>query len=291
MHTRNLPCRDRHLVLGHEPLIAGILNVTDDSFIDGGRFNVPAAAVSHARRLIAEGAALLDIGGQSTRPGYVELSPADEIALVVPVIRELAGHVDMPISIDTYKSSVARAAIEAGAHIVNDIHGLQRDPDMAAVIAQSGCAAILMHNDEAFRDLPAADDVMPPLLAFFARSLDIAARAGIDRARIILDPGIGFAKTHGQNLRILARLGGLHALGCPILLGASRKSVVGNVLGLPPEERLEGTLATTALAVWQGVDFLRVHDVRANRRAALMAAALRNASGSQLSALNSQLPQ
>ena len=291
MTTRNLLCRDRHLVLGREPLIVGILNVTDDSFFDGGRFNTFPTAVAHARQLVSEGAALLDIGGQSTRPGYVELSPADEIARVVPVIRELSGHVDVPLAIDTYKSSVARAAIEAGAHVVNDIHGLQRDRDMAAVIAQSGCAAILMHNDEAFRDLPAAADVIPPLFAFFARSLDIAARAGIDRARIILDPGIGFAKTHAQNLRILARLGELHSLGCPILLGTSRKSVVGNVLDLPSEERLEGTLATTALAVWQGVDFLRVHDVRANRRAALMAAALRNASGSQLSALNSQLPQ
>ena len=276
MPTRNLFCRDRHLVLGREPLIVGILNVTDDSFFDGGRFNALDSAVAHARQLITEGAALIDIGGQSTHPGYAELLPEEEIARVVPVIRALSSHVDVPLSIDTYKSTVAHAAIEAGAHIVNDIHGLQRDPNMASVIAQSGCAAILMHNDEAFRDLPPDADVIPPLLAYFTRSLDIATLAGIDRDHLILDPGIGFAKTHQQNLHILARLGALHALDCPILLGTSRKSVIGNALGLPPDERLEGTLSTTALAVWQGVDFLRVHDVRANRRAALMAAAIRD---------------
>ena len=276
MPTRNLFCSDRYLVLGREPLIVGILNVTDDSFFDGGRFNALDAAVAHARQLITEGAALIDIGGQSTRPGYAELSPEEEIARVAPVIRALSSHVDVPLSIDTYKSTVAHAAIEAGAHIVNDIHGLQRDPNMAGVIAQSGCAAILMHNDEAFCDLPPDADVIPPLLAYFTRSLNIATRADIDHDHLILDPGIGFAKTHQQNLHILARLGELHALNCPILLGTSRKSVIGNTLGLPPDERLEGTLATTALAVWQGVDFLRVHDVRANRRAALMAAALRD---------------
>jgi dihydropteroate synthase len=276
MPPRELLCRDRRVLLGREPLIVGILNVTDDSFFDGGRFNALEAAVAHARQLVADGAAILDLGGQSTRPGYTELSAAEEIRRVVPVIRALAGQVSVPLSIDTYKPDVARAAIEAGAHLVNDIHGLQRDPSMAAVIAQSGCAAILMHNDPALRDLPAGVDLLPPIKAFFVRTLALADRAKIDPARIILDPGIGFAKTQEQNLGLLARLGELHALGHPLLLGASRKSVIGNVLGLPPEERLEGTLATTALAVWQGVDFLRVHDVRANRRTALMAAAIRN---------------
>ncbi|MBW8782424.1 MAG: dihydropteroate synthase [Verrucomicrobia bacterium] len=276
MPPRELLCRDRRVLLGREPLIVGILNVTDDSFFDGGRFNALEAAVAHARQLVDDGAALLDLGGQSTRPGYTELAVTEEIRRVVPIIRELAGRIPVPLSIDTYKPDVARAAIEAGAHLVNDVHGLQGDPAMADVIAQSRCAAILMHNDPALRDLPAGADVLSPIKTFFDRTLALADRAGIDPARIILDPGIGFAKTQEQNLALLARLGELHELGHPLLLGASRKSVIGNVLGLPPEERLEGTLATTALAVWQGVDFLRVHDVRANRRVALMAAAIRN---------------
>jgi len=280
MPLRELPCRDRLLLLGREPLIVGILNVTDDSFFDGGRFSAPGAALAQADRLVSEGAAVIDIGGQSTRPGYAELPPDEEIRRVVPVIRELARRLDTPLSIDTYRPAVARAALEAGAHIVNDIHGLQRDPAMAAVIAESGAAAILMHNDPAFPDLPAGADLIPPMRAFFDRTLSLAVRAGIDPARIVLDPGIGFAKTHAQNLGILARLSALRPAGHPLLLGASRKSVIGRALDLPPGERLEGTLAITALAVSQGVDFLRVHDVRANRRAALMAAAIRDTSSS-----------
>lgn len=282
MPPPELHCRDRRLTLGHQPRIVGILNLTEDSFFDGGQHNSLPAAVSHARFLIAEGASVIDVGGQSTRPGYTEVGPDEEIHRVVPVIRELVRHTDVPISIDTYHPAVARAALEAGAHIVNDIHGLQRDPLMAAVIAQSGAAAILMHNDPAFRD--STDDVIDSIKTFFARTLDLAARAGLDPARIILDPGIGFGKTQSQNLAILARLSELHALGHPLLLGASRKSVIGHVLDLPSAERLEGTLATTALAVWQGIAFLRVHDVQANARAARMTAAIRasHPSGSKL---------
>ncbi len=273
MPPRELHCRDRRLTVGHQPLIVGILNVTDDSFSDGGQHNSLPAAVSHARLLIAEGASVIDVGGQSTRPGYVEVGPDEEIRRVVPVIRELVRHTAAPISIDTYHPSVARAALEAGAHIVNDIHGLQRDPLMASVIAESGAAAILMHNDPSFRETPG--DVIEKIKTFLSRTLVLAAAAGIDPARIILDPGIGFAKTQPQNLEILSRLSELHALGYPLILGASRKSVISHVLDLPPSERLEGTLALTALAVSQGVQFHRVHDVRANHRAALMAAALR----------------
>ncbi len=269
---RELLCRDRRFTLGAEPLIVGILNITDDSFFDGGHLLAPAAALAHARRLVAEGAAILDIGGQSTRPGYTELSPDDEIARIVPVIRALSRSLDVPLSIDTYKPAVARAALEAGAHIVNDIHGLQGDPLMAAVIAESGAAAILMHNDPSFPSTPG--DVIEKIKTFLARTLARAAAAGIDPARIILDPGIGFGKTQPQNLAILARLSELLALGHPLLLGVSRKSVISHVLDLPPDERLEGTLALTALAVSQGVQFHRVHDVRANHRAALIAAAL-----------------
>jgi len=277
MPPRELLCRDRRLTIGHQPLIVGILNVTDDSFFDGGHHNSLPAAVSHARLLIAEGASVIDVGGQSTRPGYIEVGPDEEIRRVVPVIRELVRHTAVPVSIDTYHPSVARAALEAGAHIVNDIHGLQRDPLMASLIASSGAAAILMHNDPALREHPADADVILSLKAYFARTLELASLAGLDPSRIILDPGIGFGKTQPQNLAILARLSELHTLGYPLLLGASRKSVISHVLDLPPEERLEGTLALTALAVSQGVQLHRVHDVLANHRAALMAAALRAA--------------
>ncbi|HEY8932795.1 MAG TPA: dihydropteroate synthase [Rariglobus sp.] len=269
---RELLCRDRRLVLDGTPHIVGILNVTDDSFFDGGQHASLSAALSHARLLVAEGASVIDVGGQSTRPGYVEVGPDEEIRRVVPVIRELVRHTAAPISIDTYHAAVADAALAAGAHLVNDVHGLQRDPAMAGVIARHGAAAILMHNDSTFRDTPG--DVIEKIKTFLARTLAIAAAAGIDSQRIILDPGIGFAKTQPQNLEILARLGELHALGHPILLGASRKTVISHVLDLPPDERLEGTLAITTLAVNQGVQFHRVHDVRANHRAALMAAAV-----------------
>ncbi len=275
MHSpaHELLCRDRRLILDGTPHIVGILNVTDDSFFDGGHHNSLAAAVSHARLLVAEGASVIDIGGQSTRPGYVEVGPDEEIRRVVPVIRELVRHVAVPLSIDTYHAAVAEAALAAGAHIVNDVHGLQRDPGMAAVIARHGAAAILMHNDDAFRQTPG--DVVEKIKIFLTHSLALADAAGIDLHRVILDPGIGFAKTQAQNLEILARLSELHVLARPLLLGVSRKSVISHVLDLPPDERLEGTLAVTALAVSQGVQFHRVHDVRANHRAALMASALR----------------
>jgi dihydropteroate synthase len=273
--SRELLCRDRRLIIDGRPHIVGILNVTDDSFFDGGQHYSLPAAVSHARLLVAEGASVIDIGGQSTRPGYVEVGPDEEIRRVVPVIKELVRHVAAPLSIDTYHAAVADAALAAGAHIVNDVHGLQRDPAMAGVIARHGAAAILMHNDPEFRT--AAGDVIENLKTFLIRSVSLATAAGIDPARIILDPGIGFAKTQSQNLAILARLSELHALGHPLLLGASRKSVISHVLDLPPDERLEGTLAITALAVYQGVQFHRVHDVLPNHRAAFMASAIRDA--------------
>jgi dihydropteroate synthase len=270
--SRELLCRDRRLLLDGQPHLVGILNVTDDSFFDGGRHQHLPAAVSHARLLVAEGASMIDIGGQSTRPGYTEVGPDEEIRRVVPVIRELVRHVAVPLSIDTYHAAVADAALEAGAHLVNDVHGLQRDPAMAAVIARHEAAAILMHNDAAFREAPG--DVIANIKGFLTRTLALADAAGVPRDRLILDPGIGFGKTQPQNLAILAHLSELHDLGCPLLLGISRKSVISHVLDLPADERLEGTLALTALAVSQGVQFHRVHDVEANARAARMAAAV-----------------
>ncbi|MGH8020947.1 MAG: dihydropteroate synthase [Opitutaceae bacterium] len=275
---RPMACRDRFVAVGGEPLIVGVLNVTPDSFFDGGKFTAPDRALRHAEQMVAEGAALLDVGGQSTRPGHEEISATDEIARVVPVIAALAGRVDVPISVDTYKPEVARAALASGAHVLNDVYGLQRDPELADIAAEWACPVIVMHQEPAFRETPG--DTVGKLKAFFDRSLEIAARAGVARDRVILDPGIGFAKTAAQNLEILSRLTELRAFGCPLLVGASRKSVISHVLALPPGERLEGTLAITALAAWQRVDFIRVHDVRANVRAAKIAHAIRQASPS-----------
>jgi len=273
-----LVCRDRSLALDGKPKMVGIVNVTGDSFFDGGQFVSHGAAIEQALKLIAEGAAMIDVGGQSTRPGYEELSAEEEIARVVPVIQALAQQTSVVISVDTYKPAVARAAWQAGAHVLNDIHGFQGEPAMAAVAAESGCAVILMHNDAAFKTMPG--DPLAAMCAFFERSFALAAASGVAREKLVLDPGIGFAKTHEQNVELLARLGELRVFGLPLLLGASRKSVIGNILMLPSEERLEGTLATTALAVWQGVEFIRVHDVRANARAAQTAHALRTFSKS-----------
>lgn len=272
---RVLECRGLRVDLSNGPVIVGIVNVTPDSFFDGGRHATTEAAVAQAERLVAEGAGMLDIGGMSTRPGHAEVSDSEEAARVVPVIEALVKRVSVPLSVDTYKPAVAMAALVAGAHVVNDIHGFQRAPELAALTAEYGAAAIVMHHDESFAT--SAGNVIASELAYFRRTLEIAASAGLPRERLVIDPGIGFHKTHPQNLELIARLGELRALGLPVLLGASRKSVISHVLDLPPDERLEGTLATTALAVWHGVEFLRVHDVRANLRAARMAAALRAA--------------
>lgn len=273
--SRMVRFRGRALALDGQPKIVGILNVTPDSFFDGGCHLALESALGQATQMVAEGAAIIDIGGQSTRPGHVEVSAEEEIARVVPVIEALASRLNLPLSIDTYKPTVARAAVKAGADIINDVHGLHRSPELADIAATHGCGVILMHHEISFPEY--RGETMERITTFLARSLEIALAAGMSRDRIILDPGIGFAKTHEQNLKILAHLGELKALGCPLLLGASRKSVVGNVLSLPPHERLEGTLATTALAVWQGVEFIRAHDVGANLRAALMTKAIRDA--------------
>jgi dihydropteroate synthase len=272
--VRSWRCRDRVIELGGEPAIMGILNVTPDSFFDGGRHDLLENALAQAERMIADGARIIDIGGQSTRPGFVEISVEEELARVVPVIAVLARQSDVVLSIDTYKPEVARAALAAGAHVLNDIHGLQRAPELARIAAGHGAAIVAMHHDEAFRE--ASGDGIDRMKSWLARSLEIAADAGVPNTQVVLDPGIGFFKTQPQNLEILGRLGELRALGCPLLLGASRKSVIAHVLdGQSAEDRLEGTLVTTALAVWQGVEIVRVHDVLANVRAARMAHAIR----------------
>ncbi len=254
------------------PKIVGILNLTPDSFSDGGQHAGISAAVARAARMEQEGADILDVGGQSTRPGFREVSPEEEIARVLPVLTALRAHSTLPLSIDTYKPAVARAALAAGASLLNDIHGLQLHPELADLAAAHACRVILMHQQTRFAET--AGGTLDRIAAFLGRSVEIALAAGLTRDRLILDPGIGFGKTQEQNLEILARLGELRTLGCPLLLGASRKSVIDHVLALPVTERLEGTLATSVLAVWQGVDYLRVHDIQPNLRAARMAAAI-----------------
>lgn len=250
--------------------IMGILNVTPDSLSDGGRYNTLDAALFHARQMVEEGADILDIGGESTRPGHIQISDQDEIERVVPVIERLKQEFDIPLSIDTYKSAVAEEALSAGADLVNDIWGLKYDEKMASVIAGSGAACCLMHN----REKAEYDDFTADFLEDMRQCVEIADRAGIRRDKIILDPGVGFGKTYEMNLEIIDHLEILHELDLPILLGTSRKSVIGLTLDLPADQREEGTLVTTVYAVQKGCAFVRVHDVEKNKRAIRMTQAL-----------------
>lgn len=263
---------DREFDTENGVYVMGILNVTPDSFSDGGRWLERDAALRQAAKMAAEGAAIIDIGGESTRPGHRPVGAEEEAARVLPVIAAVKRETGLPVSVDTYRHETARLALEAGADMINDIWGLRYDGgEMARLIAQSGAACCLMHN----RKSAEYRDFMPELLEDLRGTLDLAAAAGIARERIILDPGIGFAKSCEQNLTAMHRLDELAALGCPVLLAASRKSVIGLSLGLPVQERLEGTLATTAIGVLQGATFVRVHDVKENLRAARMALAIR----------------
>lgn len=269
--------------------VMGILNVTPDSFSDGGKWNDRDRALRHVEEMLEEGADIIDIGGESTRPGYTLLPEHEEIERVVPVIEAVKAAFDVPVSLDTYKARVASAGIAAGADLINDVWGLKYDgwsrngadaPDnggsgqggstMAQVIAESGLPCCLMHNrrDTNYRDF--VHDVIGDLEG----TLRLAEQAGIGRERIILDPGVGFAKSYEQNLEIIRRMGELGTLGCPLLLGCSRKSVIGLTLDLPADQRLEGTLVTTVAGVLQGAMFVRVHDVRENVRAVRMAEAI-----------------
>ena len=253
------------LTLGAPIPLMGIVNVTPDSFSDGGAFASAAAAVEHAERLIAEGAAILDVGGESTRPGAGAVAAEEEIARVIPVIGALHQRLAAPISIDTMKARVAAAAIEAGASIINDVWGFQRDPEMARVTADAGAAAVLMHN-RASKD-PGLD-IVADIIAFLSRSIDLALAAGVARERLILDPGFGFGKTPAQNFELIRRLAELAALGCPILLGVSRKSTIGSVTGQTiAAERVAGSVAAGVAGVINGAAILRVHDVAPHRQA------------------------
>lgn len=250
--------------------IMGILNVTPDSFSDGGKFNQIDAALKHAEEMIGDGADVIDIGGESTRPGYTKISDAEEIDRVVPVIEAVKREFEIPISVDTYKSGVAEAAAQAGADLINDIWGLKYDAHMAEVIAKSGLACCLMHN----RDNAEYRNFMEDMKQDLRETIALAKAAGIADDKIILDPGVGFAKSYENNLEAIRSLEELKELKYPVLLGTSRKSVIGLTLDLPAAERVEGTVVTTVMAVEAGCMFVRVHDVKENHRAIQMAEAI-----------------
>jgi dihydropteroate synthase len=248
----------REFVWGVRTYVMGVLNLTPDSFSGDGLSDDVEAALAQARRFVDEGADILDVGGESTRPGFEGISPEEEIERVLPVIRRLVDEFDLPVSIDTCKSPAARAALEAGAHMVNDIWGFRHDPQMAEVTAEFAVPALIMHNQRGREFHHVIGDIRAGLEA----SIALAQQAGIPRGRLIVDPGFGFGWAEAHNLEMLRCLGELRALGLPLLVGTSRKSTIGAVLDLPAEERLMGTAATVALAIAEGADIVRVHDVR-----------------------------
>jgi dihydropteroate synthase len=263
-YSLSLP-HGRSLLLGAPIAIMGIVNATPDSFSDGGVYARPEEAAEHGANLVAEGAAILDVGGESTRPGASPVEADEEISRVVPAIVALWARVAAPISVDTSKARVAVAAIAAGASIVNDVWGLQRDPDMARVVADTGAAAVLMHNRDS---IDPRLDVIADILAFLSRSIDVSLAAGIGEEKLVVDPGFGFAKTREQNLALIRRLGELAPLGRPVLLGVSRKGTIGAVTGEKvPAERVAGSVAAGLIGVMNGATALRVHDVAAHVQA------------------------
>ena len=264
-----LKCRDKNIELGKRTLIMGILNVTPDSFSDGGRYNNLDSALEQAKKMIENGVDIIDIGGESTRPGHTQISVEEEIGRVVPVIEMLSKELDIVISIDTYKYQVAEAALKAGAHIINDIWGLQYDNgEMAKLAADYNVPVIAMHNQNGTEY---REDIILSMRKFFERTYEISDRYGISRDNIILDPGIGFGKGMEENIEVMARLEEVRDMG-RILLGTSKKRFIGTILGgLSTDERVEGTVATTVIGIGKGVDIVRVHNVLENKRAALVA--------------------
>ncbi len=256
---------DKHFKTG-KTYIMGILNITPDSFSDGGTHNSLDSALFHTEKMIADGADIIDVGGESTRPGYTQISENEECERILSVIEAINSRFDIPVSVDTYKAEVAQNAIEGGAHLINDIWGLKYDKNMAKVVAKYGVCCCLMHN----RTNTCYNSFLDDVICDIKESVDIAINHNIEKDKIIIDPGIGFAKSYEQNLEITNNLQILHSLGYPILYGASRKSMIGNALNLPTEERLEGTLATTAIAVMKGCMFVRVHDIKENKRVITM---------------------
>ncbi len=262
-------CGDREFHWGERTFIMGVLNLTPDSFSGDGLTDI-ATALAQAKRLVEEGADILDVGGESTRPGSSPVAIDEELRRVIPVIEKLSREVTVPISIDTYKSEVARSALEAGARMINDVWGLRRDPKLARLAAEWGVPLVIVANQRG----TTYEETIPEVIASLRRGLDLARDTGVAWDNIIIDPGIGFGKTLEGNLEIIRRLAELKALGRPILLGTSRKSMIGLVLNLPPEQRLEGTAATIALGIAGGADMVRVHDVLQMGRVARMTDAI-----------------
>ncbi|NLL06116.1 MAG: dihydropteroate synthase [Clostridiaceae bacterium] len=263
-------CGKYKLPIGEKTYIMGILNVTPDSFSDGGKYNTTESAIKRVKNMIENGADIIDIGGESTRPGHQPVNAIEEINRVVPVVEVIAKEFNIPISVDTSKAVVADRALKAGAHIINDIWGLQKDPALAEVVAKHGAGVVMMHNNDncEYRDL------MGDIIKFLRKSIELAEKTGIRRESMVIDPGIGFAKNLDHNLEVMRRLKELSTLNLPILLGTSRKSLIGNILDLPVNERLEGTSATVTLGIANGTDFVRVHDVKEMARVVRMTDAM-----------------
>jgi len=265
-----LSFKEKKMDLARKVAVMGVLNLTPDSFYNGGKYTTESRTLRKVEEMVKEGADLIDVGGESTRPGAKEVEVEEEIRRVIPVISKIRELFEIPVSIDTYKAKVAKEALEAGVDMVNDISGLRFDPGLKEVVARSGAAVVLMHIKGTPRDMqnnPRYESLMEEIISYLSESIRLAQKAGIDLEKIIIDPGIGFGKTSQHNLQILNHLGELRSLGRPILIGASRKSFIGNVLGLPLEERLEGSLAAASLAVMQGAKIIRTHDVKPTRRA------------------------
>ncbi len=261
---------NREFDVKNKTYIMGILNVTPDSFSDGGKYNHLDAALFHAEEMLRDGADIIDIGGESTRPGHTVITDQEEISRVVPVIEAVKSRFDVPVSIDTYKGAVAEAALKAGADLVNDIWGFKHEKKVADLTAQYKAACCLMHN----RHEAVYDSFLSDLVKDMEECVEIARKAGISDDKIILDPGVGFGKTYEMNLEAIHHVDVLHQLGFPILLGTSRKSVIGLTLDLPADQRVEGTVATTVIGVMKGCAFVRVHDIKENKRAIQMTEAI-----------------
>ena len=267
------------LELGRRTLVIGILNVTPDSFSDGGSFLLPDRALAQAETMAEEGADLIDVGGESSRPGSDPVLVEEELRRVIPVIEQIAKHISLPISIDTYKAEVARQALSAGAQMINDISALRQDPEMAEVVSKEEAPVVLMHMKGTPRTMqqnPRYESVIDEIKRFFTERLRVAEQAGISRERIILDPGIGFGKTTAHNLEIIRSLSRMRSLDRPILIGPSRKSFIGNILNLPVQDRIEGTAVAVTAAVMAGASMVRVHDVKPMVRVVRLADSIRS---------------
>ncbi|MDW7673177.1 MAG: dihydropteroate synthase [Bacillota bacterium] len=269
-YGRILTCGNKQIELGKKTLLMGILNVTPDSFSDGGKFDNIKKAVEHAWQMVKDGADIIDIGAESTRPTAAPVSLEEELKRILPIIGALAKEIPVPISVDTYKAEVARQCLAAGAHIINDVWGAKQEPEIAAVVAEYQVPFIIMHNQQGTE----YKDLMGDICSSLRESINISLTAGVKEDNIIIDPGIGFGKNYEQNLEVMHRLDELKSLGKPILLGTSRKSIIGNTLNLPVNERVEGTAATVTYGIAKGSDIVRVHDIKEMARVIKMTDAM-----------------